>query len=334
MRISHSISVALFAAAALGLTACSAPEENDAASPSVVAEAGALPVTIEHAYGSTTFTTAPTRVAAMGVGDADTLLALGIRPVAVATFGDPPEVKTPWTTDLFGDDNPVALAKAANEFGSDVAKALGTQPDLVTAVGADPTRAQNEQLSSAVPTLVRPKDSQPWLVPWDVQATEIGKAVGQPEAIAEKIDETTGYVDDLIAKHPNLTGKTAVAATASADGSISIFGPGDGRAQALQDYGLAFPEGLKSAVTSGFYGTISAENVGLLNQADIVVMLDWQGANDKVKANQAWNRQTFVTEGRTAYLDQEVGTAMSVPTVLSIPWVADRAVPQIADAAK
>ena len=60
---------------------------------------------------------------------------------------------------------------------------------------------------------------------------------------------------------------------------------------------------------------------------------DWSGANAKLKADPTWNRQAYVAQGRTVYLDQQVGSAMSVPTVLTVPWVADQAVAPIAEAA-
>ena len=319
--------------AAIALAGCSAPDQEESSTASVpTPESGALPATIEHIYGSTTIAKPVTRVAAMGLGDGDTLLALGFQPVAVATFGQPPKAKAAWNSSLWTTD-PVVLPDASTAFGDEIAKTLATNPDLITAVGADPTKEQYDNLSKAVNTITRPKGTSAWQVPWDDQATEIGAAVGMPEAVKTKINEAKSHVSGLVAKHPELKGKTGVAITASPDGSISIFGPGDGRQQILESYGLSFPEGLKSAVTNGFYGSISPENISLLDQADVIVALDWQGANDQLKANAAWNRQPFVTSGRMVYINQEVGTVMGVPSVLSIPWIADQAVAQIAGAA-
>lgn len=329
-RRPRSTLAAVAVAAALGLAACSAPAEEKSSASAPPPEAGALPVTIDHRYGATTISGPVTRVAAMGLGDSDTLLALGFAPVAVAPFGSPARVRTPWNSALLGPHEPVALPEASTQFGNEIAKALGTTPDLITAVGAAPTKEQYDKLAAAVPTITRPANYADWLVPWDVQATEIGRAVGLPDAAATKIAETKKHVAELIAKHPELQGKTAVAVTASPDGSVSIFGPGDGRPQILESYGLAFPDGLRSSVTSGFYGTLSPETIGLLNEADIVVALDWEGANDRLRTNQNWTGQPFVTGGRTVYLNQEISTAMGVPTVLSIPWIADQSVAQIA----
>ena len=111
------------------------------------------------------------------------------------------------------------------------------------------------------------------------------------------------------------------------------YGAGDGRGQTLAGYGLTFPPALQPSVTSGFYGDLPAESLNLLDSADVVVAVDWQGSNDQLRRNAAFTSLDVVRSGRVAYLDQEVGTAMSVPTVLTVPWVADQAVAPIAEAA-
>ena len=50
------------------------------------AEANAFPVTIDHKFGSTTIEQAPSRIAAVGIGDADVLLSLGLTPVLVPVW--------------------------------------------------------------------------------------------------------------------------------------------------------------------------------------------------------------------------------------------------------
>ncbi|MGW0039597.1 ABC transporter substrate-binding protein [Gordonia sp. NPDC003376] len=325
---------AIALATTLTVGACSSPAGDTAGGATApTPEAGAIPVTIAHEYGSTTIDEPVTRVAAMGVGDADTLLALGVQPTTIAPFADPSRRVTPWNAELLGDHEPVILPNVSAEFGAMIPKALATDPQLITAVGAAPDRAQYDKLIAAVPTIVRPANYPDWQVPWDVQATEIGRAVGQPKAVADKIAQVRAQLASIRTEHPEFTGKTAVAVTRSADGSISVYGPGDGRGQTLTDYGFAFPDSLTSTITSGFYGTLSPENVSMLDAADIVVAVDWQGSNARLQSDAAWNRQPFVTGKRVVYLEQQVGSAMSVPTVLTIPWVASQAVGPIAAAA-
>ena len=65
---------------ALALTGCAtgSTDSDDSAASSTEAEADAFPVTIEHAFGSTTIEQEPTRVATLGWGDQDHVAALGV----------------------------------------------------------------------------------------------------------------------------------------------------------------------------------------------------------------------------------------------------------------
>ncbi|GAC68146.1 ABC transporter substrate-binding protein [Gordonia soli] len=333
----RTLGAATAAVAALTITACSAPDESgsDSDSASVpTAEAGAYPVTIDHVFGKTTIDSQRKRVAAMGVGDADNLLALGVKPVTIATFADPDATSSPWNADLIGDTSPTVLPNTSSEFGGQIAKALSTNPDLITAVGAVPTREQYDTLAKTTPTILRPTGATAWETPWDVQVTEIGKAVGLPKAAEAKVAETKKYLTDVQNQHPQFAGKTGVVVTGAPNGGVSIYSEGDGRGQTLTGYGLKFPEQLRSAITNGFYGELAAESLNRLDSADVVVAVDWAGSNDKLRADPAFQRTAAAREGRVVYLDQEVGSAMSVPTVLTIPWVGSRAVGPIADAIK
>src|SRR5262245_5354376 len=54
-------------------------------------EVGTFPVTITHKYGQTTIDATPARVISVGFVDQDTILALGVTPVAVRDwYGDQP----------------------------------------------------------------------------------------------------------------------------------------------------------------------------------------------------------------------------------------------------
>ncbi|WP_168700019.1 ABC transporter substrate-binding protein [Gordonia paraffinivorans] len=321
-------------AATIIVTSCSAPDESVGDAARVPApEPGAIPVTVQQAYAPAVVDRAPTRIAAMGVGDGDTLLALGVIPTTIAPFADPDQAKAPWNAELIGDTSPVVLSNVSSAFGDEIPKALATNPDLVTAVGADPTRDQFDLLAKTAPTILRPAQYQPWRVPWDAQTIQIGTAIGQPDAARRKVEETKAFLAGVRERNPVLAGKTAVVVTAGPTGGVSVYGPGDGRAQAVAGYGLRFPPALEDVITSGFYGELPAESLDRLDAADLVIAVDWEGANDRLRANQAFSRLQVARTGRVVYLPQDVGTAMSVPTVLTIPWVADRAVGPIVEAA-
>lgn len=320
------------AAALIGITACSAPDEDsDSAAASVTAEQGALPVTITHNFGETKIEAEPARIATLGPGDADILMALGITPTTIVPFNDPTgkNVVEPWNEKYIAENTPVSLGQATQDLGADIPKALATNPDFIVAVNNAVSQEQYNNLTKAAPTIVRESQYQDWLIPWAASTAEIGKAVGMPEKTQELIDQTNAKFDEAKAQYPNMVGKKSAVIISGADGSISIFGPGDGRGQMLVELGQIFPAELEPLVTSGFYGTISNENLNLLNNLDQVVAIDWEGSNEQLKNNAVFNNLDIVKRGGVVYLDQRIGSAMSVPTVLTIPWAIDQVAPKL-----
>src|SRR5688500_14556176 len=98
-----------------GLAAGCAGDAPDAAenAPTAPAEPGALPVTLDHAYGSTTVSAPPSRVAVVGLGDADVLLALGVVPVLVPVWnGSTADGVGTWARPHLGGAAPIPLANA------------------------------------------------------------------------------------------------------------------------------------------------------------------------------------------------------------------------------
>ncbi|GAA2063060.1 ABC transporter substrate-binding protein [Williamsia deligens] len=316
-----------------GLVACSAPaEDSPAGSSSAAAEQGALPVTIEHNYGSTTIDTTPSRIATLGPGDSDILLKLGIVPTTMAPFYDPTNrsVTTPWNSDLLEGANPTVLTNATSDLAGEVTKVLASNPQLIVAVNNAVTRPVYDNLAKVAGTIVREKQYDDWQVPWQAATTEVGKAVGKPAETARIVAETEKRFTDAKAANPQIVGRTSAVVIGSEAGGVYIYGPGDGRGQMLTNLGMEFPASLQSAITDGFYGSISDENLTLLNGLDKLVVVDYAGATDKLKANPAFAALDIVKRGDVVYVDQGLGSAMSVPTVLTIPYVLDRLVPQLA----
>ena len=94
-------SLALMLAAALPLTACTqsssdAQENNSSAS---AVEDGAYPVTIKHAFGGTTIDKEPTRILTLDSAAADTVIALGVTPIAMQkdSWAGDADGFLPWT---------------------------------------------------------------------------------------------------------------------------------------------------------------------------------------------------------------------------------------------
>lgn len=95
-RLAAALSVATLG---VGLLAgCGSDTEPKKSDDAPAAEAGAFPVTVEHAFGSTKVEKAPKRVVSVGYTDDQAILAFGIKPVGMVDQYPNPVGQTPTST--------------------------------------------------------------------------------------------------------------------------------------------------------------------------------------------------------------------------------------------
>ena len=75
------------------------------------------------------------RIAAVGLGDVDTVLALGETPVALAPWAGATDVVGPWAEDLLGDKKPTVIEDTSTGFDQQKIEAIAaTDPTKIIAV--------------------------------------------------------------------------------------------------------------------------------------------------------------------------------------------------------
>jgi iron complex transport system substrate-binding protein len=294
------------------------------------AEADAFPATINHKYGSTEVEKAPERVVCVGLNEQDALLALGIVPVAVTHwFGKAPGRIFPWATDsLGGADLPVVLNAAD---GIRVESVAEQAPDLILGLYSGMTESEYRLLSEFAPVVAQPEGFVDYGAPWDESTLMVGAAVGQPQAAQQVVDDVNALVARYRDEHPQFTDRLALVATPY-DG-IYIYGPDDPRSQILTSLGFTFPAEFEDIGGDEFGGSISPERVRELDY-DCVVWL----ATEQQIARQTgglWSETAASSDGREVYINAGDGPyyiGHSMVTPLSIPYVLERYVPQLAAA--
>nr|WP_296769605.1 ABC transporter substrate-binding protein [Rhodococcus sp. (in: high G+C Gram-positive bacteria)] len=289
---------------------------------------GAFPVTIDHTFGSTTVPERPQRIVALGVSDADVVLALGQVPVANSGFAFYETGLGPWAEELVGD---AELTRIESDSEPNLEQIAGLAPDLILGLGAGFDEATYAKLTEIAPTVARPKGTAAYAVPRAQSTEAIATALGVPDEGARLNAETDRLLADTIAKYPQFAGKTGVAVM-SYSGVYAGFLPGDGRGQFLTALGFQIPTELTNRDTGDtFYVEFSAENVNLLD-ADVMLVLGPDETFDIVAENQAFANTKAGRDGAIipATIDQR--GAITYNSVLSIPYAVDNLAPRIAAA--
>ena len=161
-------------------------------------------------------------------------------------------------------------------------------------------------------------------------ALTIGKAVGQPDRMQEIVDGVKQQIADAAAANPEFAGRTAMVVTPYE--GLFVYGPEDPRSRMLVDLGFEFPTGEFGGEGEEFGTSVSAERTSDLDKIDVAVWLDLE-ADPAVK--KVFDQTTTAAEGRWFDISSDDGdyyVAHSFVTPLSIPYVLERYVPQLAAA--
>lgn len=192
------------------------------------------PQTFDHAHGSTELTSAPTAVAALGAGDADAVLALGLTPVAITA----PNGKVPsWLEDKLGSATVVSFV--------DTAAIAAAKPDVIIATG-DIDDATYQRLSTIAPTIARPSQSGEWN--WQTQLKWVGRILGREGAAEDKIKSVSDQQTDLKNQNPAFGGKSVEAVTVSDAGVAEMLTPSNA-ADYLEGLGFRYNDDLRRKPT-------------------------------------------------------------------------------------
>jgi iron complex transport system substrate-binding protein len=297
------------------------------------AEEGAFPVTIKHKYGETTIEKAPERVVCVGYTDQDTLMALGIVPVGITYWFGDEKLKGvyPWAQDLLGDAELPTVLKDAD--GIAIEQVASLAPDLIIGQYTGMTEQEYEKLTGmGVPVVAQNGDYADYGTPWDEAALTIGTAIGQPKAAQELIDGVKKRISDEAAAHPEFEGQTAAVVTPYE--GLFIYGPEDPRSRMLVDLGFTLHPVITDADDSEFGISLSTERTADFDDAGALVWIDLSADKQVEKVFQG---TTAYDEGRWFDISEKVDgsyyVAHSFVSPLSIPYLLDRYVPQLAAAA-
>ncbi len=328
-------------AAALGvglLAGCGSDSDGSAdkaGESTPAAAAGAFPVTVEHAFGTTEVEKAPERVVTVGYTDDQTVLAFGIKPVGMVDqypnpAGQSPDINTqwPWVKDKWGDTRPEVIMNNGDS-GPNLEKIAALRPDLIIAVYSEIDQAAYDKLSQIAPTVGRTKaEKEPFSAPWQDNALHIAKALGKAEEGEKMVADIQTQLDTARKAHPEFADQTAVVLSWYKD-SVAPFTSTDVRGRLVTGIGFTYQTEIDEVAGGDFYTTLSPERVDLVD-VDRVFVINDKADTDALKKFELFTNLDAVKNNKVSYLlDSEgpaVGAAISQGTLLSMPYAVDELV--------
>ncbi|MFE4170571.1 iron-siderophore ABC transporter substrate-binding protein [Streptomyces sp. NPDC056909] len=297
------------------------------------AAAGSYPVTIAHKFGSTTVDSEPRRIVTVGLTDQDAVLALGKVPVGTTEWlGAYKGALGPWAeAELDGGATPTLLKDTGT--GPQTERIAALKPDLIIALYSGLTKEQYTTLSKFAPVLAQPKQYNDYGIPWELQTETIGKALGKEAEAKKLVDGVEARFTKAREENPGFDGASGVMATPYE--GMFVFGSQDPRSRILTSYGFALPDGLDKAIGDKFGANISKERTDLLNQKVAVWFVEDVEKNaEKLHQDPTYGDLDVVKQGREVFVAEtsDFGNALSMGTVLSLPYALDRLAPMLAAA--
>ncbi|MGU3583879.1 iron-siderophore ABC transporter substrate-binding protein [Rhodococcus sp. C26F] len=325
--------VVVLAAAAVALTACSSGSGDDSnGSPTGDFE----PVAIEHALGTAEIDAQPERVVTLGMGSAETAIALGVTPVGMEEYpwGSDETGYLPWIHEELTERGEPLPEQFTGGTEVDVEAIARLAPDVILAPWSGITQEQYELLSAIAPTVAYPE--LPWTITWQDQIETIGTALGKHD---ESLDLITGIEDTFertAAAHPEYAAVTLSYIYNTGPGTLGVFMPDEQRVAMVRGLGLTVDpvantleetEGTDSAV-------IGLENAGLLKDSDLIFTFYSDPANRaEIESQPVYQQIPAIARGSlVAPEEQPFVTGSSMINPLTVPWSIDRYVPLVDEA--
>jgi iron complex transport system substrate-binding protein len=322
----------------VGLAACSS--STSAGEPTSATDAGWNPVSITHAFGTTTIDAKPERVATVQWANHEVPLALGIVPVgmAAANFGDDDaDGLLPWVKEKLDELGGPAPALFDETDGINFEAVANTNPDVILAAYSGLTQEDYDTLSKIAPVVAFPKAA--WSTSWRETIEMESRALGLEAEGKQMIADIEQQIDTAVAKYPQLQDKSTMFLThvdTTDLSEVSFYTSNDTRALFFEDLGLSTPKSVAaaSAADDQFVGKVSAERIDTFDDVQLIVTYGDEKLLDTLKADPLLSKMPAVANGAIVTLPATSPLSTGAnPTPLAIPFVLDEYVAQLAAAA-
>jgi iron complex transport system substrate-binding protein len=292
------------------------------------ASAAEFPISIDHAFGTTTIDATPERVATVAWSNHEVPIALGIVPVGMskATWGDDDnDGVLPWVEDALADLGAPTPVLFDETDGIDFEAVADTQPDVILASYSGLTQEDYDTLSKIAPVVAFPEVA--WGTSWQDMIRMNSAAVGRPAEGEALVSELQGEVEAAVSAHPELRGKRILFSYIDPTdlSQIGFYTSHDTRPGFLAELGFPMPAIVEevSAGTSAFYSSVSAEEADRFADVDLFVTYGDPDSDvvAQLQADPLLSKIPAIANGSVAILENSTPLAASAnPSPLSIGW--------------
>ena len=284
--------------------------------------------TLEHAFGSTEVPASIDVVTTVAWANHEVPLALGVVPagMAAANFGDDDgDGMLPWVEaklEELGAEPPVLFDESD---GIDFEGVADTAPDVILAAYSGLTQEDYDTLSEIAPTIPFPEVA--WGTSWRDMITANATGMGRAEDGAALIAELEGEIEDAVAKHPAIKGKSVMFLThvdTTDLSTVNFYTAHDTRTMFFEDLGMTIAKSVQdaSAETEEFSSSVSAEQADVFDDVEIIVTYGDEALVEALQADPLLSQMPAVENGAVVHLpgDSPLGTAAN-PTPLAISYI-------------
>lgn len=192
------------------------------------------PQSLTGMFGTVKLDKRPTAIAALGPGDPDAVLSLGVQPVAIGGLqGQLPS----WLQTMVHSSATVMPT-------ADPAAVAATKPDLIINTGPI-DKPTYDKLNAIAPTLTRPANSNSDLV-WQQQLPWIATALGRSDTAKKLLDDAASQQSAIKSQHPRFNGKS-IAVVNYSDAGTTVATPTSAPTNYLEGLGFRYDPDAKRA---------------------------------------------------------------------------------------
>ena len=328
VAITRSAFLKATAATALtGLLAACTTGSNDTSSSSTSSAASGESYTVKHAFGETTFSAVPQKIAVVNFWkNPDVLLALGVVPAGtpVVTYGANANGSTDWFDAKLAELGGTAPVTYDETDGPDYEALATLAPDAIFSVYGDMTQEVYNKLTAIAPVVAMPEGVGAYAASWEDVVNQAAAMLQKGDEGAALIEATNKTIDDAATKYSNLSGKTFVAGMFDLEAqTLSAYVASDSRSQFLTSLGMELAPYIEQNATEAdaFFMTISGEVLPEV-QSDLVWAWGTSDSDEEaIKNNTLFSQMPAVANGGLVVeTDAAISLALSAASPLSLDW--------------